>query len=98
MKRQVEYHPAAKEEIYEAIIWYEDKVEGLGLELMFELKQAEHRIIQEPEMWHKYESETRRYLLKRFPYAIIYMIAGKKIQIIAFAHYKRKPGYWEDRV
>lgn len=96
--RQVEYHPEAKAEIQEAIKWYDDKVDGLGLEFLFEVKYAESKIVQTPNMWHKYEGETRRYLLKRFPFAIIYLTLEKKIQIVAITHCKRKPRYWKGRL
>ncbi|MEW5766627.1 MAG: type II toxin-antitoxin system RelE/ParE family toxin [bacterium] len=98
MVRPVEYHSQAKAEIQEAIKWYDDKVEGLGLEFLFEVRYAESKIIQAPEMWPTYEGETRRYLLKRFPFGVIYLTSDEKIQIVAVAHYKRKPGYWKKRL
>jgi hypothetical protein len=49
-------------------------------------------------MWPPYEGDTRRYLLKRFPFAVIYLTSEKKIQIVAVAHCKRKPGYWKERL
>ena len=33
--------------------------------------------------------ETRKHLIKRFPYKIIYLVEGKKIVIIAVIHGKR---------
>ena len=98
MARQAEYHPEAKSEIQKAVNWYDDKVGGLGLEFLFEVKHTESKIIQAPEMWPTYEGDTRRYLLKRFPFAVIYLTSEKKIQIVAVAHCKRKPGYWKERL
>ena len=48
MLRQVEYHPEAKSELRESGIWYDDKVDGLGLEFLLEVKNAESRILQNP--------------------------------------------------
>ena len=45
MLRQVEYHPEAKSELRESGIWYDDKVDGLGLEFLLEVKNAESRIM-----------------------------------------------------
>jgi len=98
MARQVEYHPQAKIEIQETANWYEDKVEGIGLEFLFEVRHAESKIVQTPEMWPIYEKNVRRYLLKRFPFGVIYLTSEKKIQIVAVAHCKRKPGYWKERL
>ncbi len=98
MAIQVEYHPESKIEIREAADWYDYKVDGLGLEFLLELRSAESQVTNEPEMWPVYEGETRRYLLKRFPFSVIYITSENKIQIVAVAHNKRKPGYWKKRL
>jgi len=98
MLRQVEYHPEAKSEIQESGIWYDDKVDGLGLEFLLEIRDVEFRILQDPELWPIYEVGTRRYVMQRFPFAVIYLVSEQKIQIVAVAHCKRKPGYWKNRV
>lgn len=98
MLRQVEYHPDAKIEIREAVIWYDDKADGLGLEFLLEVRNAESLICQDPELWPIYEEGTRRYLIQRFPFAVIYLLSVEKIQIVSVAHCKRRPGYWKDRL
>jgi len=97
MLRQAEYHPYAKTDIKNAAEWYDNKVDGLGLEFMLEVKAAESKIIKNPETWPLYEQGTRRIILKRFPYSIVYLITDDKNLIVAVAHNKRKPGYWEKR-
>ncbi len=39
---------------------------------------------------------TRRLLLRRFPYSLVYRVLATEIQVIAVAHHRRKPGYWTD--
>lgn len=36
-------------------------------------------------------------MLKRFPYAVVYEIAGNEIHVVAIAHTARHPNYWLDR-
>ena len=98
MLRQVEYHPKAKAEIQKSANWYDKKVDGLGLEFLLEVKAAESKIVKNPESWAIYEHGTRRYIMKRFPFSIIYLQSDKKIQIVAVAHNKRRPEYWKNRV
>jgi len=44
------------------------------------------------------ESEgARRVLLKRFPYSIVYIELEAQVRVLAFAHLRRKPGYWKSR-
>ena len=40
---------------------------------------------------------VRTWPLKRFPYTLVYRVAGETITVIAVAHQSREPGYWERR-
>ena len=98
MLKKIEYHPLVKLEIQESARWYDERMTGLGFEFLLEVKSAESKIQKNPYTWPNYEAGTKRFLLKRFPYAIIYLVTEDRIQIIAVAHCKRKPGYWKKRV
>ena len=41
---------------------------------------------------------VRRRAVTRFPYHVIYLEAGMDLRILAIAHDRRKPGYWQDRL
>jgi hypothetical protein len=43
------------------------------------------------------ERGTKRLPLRRFPYTVVYREMESEIQIVAFAHTSRKPGYWFSR-
>ena len=41
---------------------------------------------------------ARGYMLKRFPYDIVYRLVGDgELEVVAVAHHKRRPGYWAKR-
>jgi hypothetical protein len=84
----------AKIEILEAIEYYEKKSHGLGIDLKNEIKSSIEIIRRFPECCILRNDETRRFLLNRFPYLLIYFYHKKHIWIIALAHCKRKPEYW----
>lgn len=46
-----------------------------------------------------YLHETKRIILRRFPYSIVYKIYGDEV-IVAHAvmHMSRKPDYWKERL
>jgi plasmid stabilization system protein ParE len=90
--------PEAVEEVDEAIRYYEVRSPGLGTQFFMEIETAAKEIEQDPVIWPIYTKNTRRRLLKRFPFAIIYQIEAEEIIIVAVAHSSRKPGYWMDRV
>jgi hypothetical protein len=35
--------------------------------------------------------------LQRFPYGVIYRVAGDTLRILAIAHRRQRPGYWHGR-
>ena len=95
---RVEFHPAARQELAEAIAWYDEQREGLGDEFLLKARQAAERIVQFPNAWSKMGGSARRCRLKRFPYGIVYQVRPELIAIIAVAHLHRAPDYWMDRL
>ena len=98
MLKQVEYHPEAKREIEESAIWYDEQSYGLGLEFLCEIKNTESHIVKNSELYPVYEAGTRRCIMHRFPFSVVYLILKEKIQIVAVSHCKRKPWYWGNRL
>jgi plasmid stabilization system protein ParE len=95
--QEIAFHTDAAEEMQAAAAYYEAQDRGLGDAFLDEIEQGLRRIQQFPRLWTVYEGEYRRFLLKRFPYGLIYRIDEERIFIIAVAHLHRKPGYWRDR-
>jgi toxin ParE1/3/4 len=93
----VEFHPDAVAEAQAARAWYDDRSPALGNAFVTELDRAIDRVVESPERWPKSEAGTRRYLMRRFPFLVIYRHTNQAIQIVAVAHGRRKPGYWRSR-
>ena len=91
------FHEAAAEEIEKAADYYEQLRPGLGLEFAREVYAAIERIIQFPDAWSPLSRNTRRCLVNRFPFGIIYQVKSGFIRIIAVAHLRRRPDYWQGR-
>jgi plasmid stabilization system protein ParE len=87
----------AKEELEDAVHYYEGEYSGLGLRFKEEVKDALQRIAQYPRAWSIEKNEIRRYLLHKFPNKLLYSIETDHIFIIAVAHQHRQPDYWMDR-
>lgn len=88
----------AKEELEEAVAYYEKQKAGLGVEFAQEIADTIQRILDHPEAWEKLSKNTRRCKTKRFPYGIIYSVQNEGVCFIAVMHLHRKPGYWKGRV
>jgi plasmid stabilization system protein ParE len=89
--------PEAARELEEAILYYELRSQGLGKQFSMETESAVKDIEKDPEIWPLFKESTRRRLLKRFPFAILYRVEATEVVIVAVAHLRRKPDYWKDR-
>lgn len=94
----LEFLEPAFKEFNDTIEFYELQYEGLGIRFKKEFDTAINSIIKHPSAWLKESNNTRRFLLKTFPYKIVYLIDDNKIVIIAVANTHRKPFYWIDRI
>jgi plasmid stabilization system protein ParE len=95
--RELEYLREAVEEAEAAARWYAERSATAAVEFSAELDAAESAIAQFPEAWPPFNHDTRRYLLRRFPFNVIYRVEPDRIVILAIAHARRRPGYWMSR-
>lgn len=91
------FHPEVSTEIKAAYQWYEKQAKGLGEDFLTELEQSFECIAQHPNMWPPFGESTRRFLLTKFPFSIIYSESEKNILVLAVMHNRKRPGYWGKR-
>jgi plasmid stabilization system protein ParE len=91
--------PEASAELTEAVRWYEAKRRGLGRDLLHETAKVVDRLEENPRGGTPMSADqrTRRLLVSRFPYQVVYRLRPDEIVVVAVAHLKRRPGYWKDR-
>lgn len=88
----------ANRDLDEALVHYARIHPTLAQSLADEVSVARQRIAEQPDAWHPLGAGLRRYVLRRFPYAIIYRGGPEEIVIVAYAHQRRRPGYWRSRL
>ncbi len=93
----IDFHSEARKELFNAASYYEDQVIGLGDEFIEEIEKVLEVIRQQPDSGVEITENERRFLVPRFPFAIIYSKESKQIIIFAIMHLRRKPGYWKSR-
>lgn len=91
------FHPEAKAELNEAVDYYNGCQPELGFDFAREVYVAIQNILAYPEAWMPLSKNTRRCLVHRFPYGVIYQVTGEAILIIAIMQLNRRPGYWKGR-
>ncbi|MBI2304308.1 MAG: type II toxin-antitoxin system RelE/ParE family toxin [Chloroflexi bacterium] len=87
----------AKQELEDAVRYYELEYSGLGKRFKEEVERAALRIAEYPQAWSVDRGDVRKCLLHKFPYKLLYSIEEDHILVIALAHQHRKPDYWVAR-
>ena len=87
----------AKQEMREAALFYEAAREGLGQEFLNAIDKAFVEIQRRPKLWRRFRGRFRRFILHRFPYAVVYALGRDYIYVAAVMHMKRDPNYWVHR-
>ncbi len=96
---RIRLHREASDELDAAAAWYEEQERGLGDELLAEVDRAVAAIEESPQRWPVVRRKAclRRFLLSRFPYAVLYECLDGELRILAVSHTRRRPGYWRKR-
>jgi plasmid stabilization system protein ParE len=89
--------PAAAGDIEDAFLWYEEQRPGLGEEFLEELNITIASIVENPGNYPVMKRETRRVLLRRFPYGVYYRVLEDRVLVVACYHARRDPRGWQKR-
>jgi hypothetical protein len=92
-----EFFPEAREELFEAALYYEAREEGLGMRFRNDVASAIESILKDPFIFRE-RGGYRRYNLTVFPHYIAYFVEGAVLMIAAVAHSAREPNYWKERL
>jgi plasmid stabilization system protein ParE len=94
--RDVVFRPQAEDEALEVRRWYEARREGLGNDFGAEVDEMDARIAENPLAFQRVRGDTRRGVLKSFPYAIYFRETTTEIIVLAI-HGRQDPSRWQTR-
>jgi len=91
-------HEGARREANQATVRYAERSLSAARRFRDELLAGFSSAAAFPLRYPSYLHGTRRVLLKKFPYFIVFFDWQDEIYVVAIAHAKRRPGYWKKRV
>ena len=96
---ELRLRPEARLDLEAAARWYESQELGLGRQFLQEVRLTFNRIRANPEAYPSGYRNTRRALIRRFPYGVIYLpVTGTSISVVlAVLHCGRDPKLWRER-
>ena len=96
--RSARFIETAKLELLDEVAYYESKEPGLGGRFLAAVQEAVGRALLYPLTGSPCTQNTRRLLIKDFPFAVVYRNDKTGIMVYAIAHLARRPGFWRSRI
>ena len=91
-------YPEAERDLREAADFYRNCAgTGLSQSFLAEFEKAVNHLMRYPQLGKPWRGNTRRYVMSRFPYSLVYNIFEEEIRFLAVAHHSRRPDYWRTR-
>lgn len=99
MNRRLIVRPEAEADITDAVVWYDSREPGLGLELLSELDSAIARALKNPRVFPvlRRNPVVRRVLTRRFRYRIFFIDREDSLVVFAILHAARHDRIWKQR-
>ena len=94
--KPIRFHPEADQEYLSSLAWYRERSLDAALDFEVQFQRAVSAIEEAPERWPLYLSHYRRYILRQFPFSIVY-VRETEVLVLGVAHAHRRPGYWRKR-
>ena len=94
---EIEFRPSAAKDLEEAAEWYEAKQSDLGDEFLEAVRVVLSAIVENPKQFPVLYRNTRRALVRRFPYGIYFRAISNRALIVACMHGRRRPTRWQSR-
>ena len=94
---RVTFNELAERELTDAPQYYEREQSGLGAAFITEVRRCTEAIAEHPDAPPTVLGTIRRRLCQRFPYGLLYKVAGSELRILAVMNLTRRPGYWVGR-
>lgn len=98
MSTEVRLHPDAERELRSAYLWYLERNTTVAESFVAEVDHAVGVVGDTPDRWPKLTKHVRRYVFPRFPFSLVYRAEPTYVEVIAIAHQKKRPGYWQSRL
>jgi len=96
--KPIRVYPEAQLEAEAAVEWYGQRSSHAAGRFVFELRSVLERIQQAPRQFPMLAFNSRRVVLSRFPYLVVFRETTSDIEVVAVAHGRRRPGYWRRRL
>jgi plasmid stabilization system protein ParE len=97
MTLEIRLRPEAEIDLEDAAIWYAKQSTGLGRQFLDETLASLTAIAESPLLYPLIHRNTRRALMRRFPFGVYYRVDPYAEVVVAIMHGSRDPQRWQSR-
>jgi plasmid stabilization system protein ParE len=87
----------AELDLEDAALWYEEQNTGLGHQFLDEAMSILSAIAEAPLVYPVVHRNTRRALMRRFPFGVYFQVDSSGVIVVAVMHGSRNPLRWKSR-
>ncbi|MDM8539484.1 type II toxin-antitoxin system RelE/ParE family toxin [Desulfococcaceae bacterium HSG9] len=98
MRYELVIKPEAEEDLSETFEWYEEKRKGLGYDFLLQIDAGLRLIENNPLAFRERYKGTRRHIIKRFPYIIVYRVEDLKVIVLGVLYGGRDPRWIKKKI
>ena len=100
--RRLEIVREAELELAEAVTWYRDRDPRVAERFAGEVRQSLQLIETFPQIGSRVpgidDKSVRQMPVHNFPYYVVFVEMDETLEVVAFAHNRRRPGYFVKRL
>ncbi len=90
-------HPAAEQDITDALDWYAERAPEQVERFLDEVAAAVRRIAGSPRLFRTVHRDVRRAALQVFPYLVWFVLEDDLVRVLAVTHSRRDPAFVRSR-
>jgi plasmid stabilization system protein ParE len=98
VKKRAIFHPEAETEFLAAVAYYAERSISAAERFDAEIRRLVTQIETMPHRHGPWRHGTRRARARRFPFLVIFAERPSALRIVAVAHVKQHPDYWQERL
>jgi plasmid stabilization system protein ParE len=88
---------AAEDDFATSLCWYAERSAAAATIFDTEVEHALESIASSPQQYPMCDDRHRCFLMRRYPFQIIYRVIQGDVVVMAIAHSSRAPDFWSNR-
>ena len=98
LPERIDHHPLAELDLYEAYGNYAERSLPTAVGFLLAVTETIERLVTRPSSGSPRKLGSRQLRIRRFPYAVVYVLRPAGVPVVAIPHAKRDDGFWHSRL